>query len=125
MRKWVLWGHHLAEYMEMFGLSQDILKLNVLEFACGPTTINHEMTALGTYIRSCDPWFSSDFDATQYQFMEHFQEQLKRIEKYPERFDFDKYGGINQFIAKREQGLEDFFADYAKGFKEGRTLLTG
>lgn len=120
MRKWVLWGHHLAEYMEMFGLTDHLLKLKILEFASGPTTVNKELNQKGTYIRSYDPWFSTDFEGMQSRFLNHFQEQLKRVEKHPERFDFNKYGGIETFLHKRKQGVEEFFLDYPKGLKEER-----
>lgn len=120
MRKRVLWGHHLGEYMDMFGLSPGLNKLKILEFACGPTAINQELTAKDSDIISCDPWFIGDLELMRSRFLKSFQEQLKRIEQYPQRFDFDKYGGMDFFIAKRERGMQTFFNDFEDGFSCGR-----
>ena len=120
MRKWVLWGHHLNEYMDMFGLTSDLTRLKLLEFGCGPTAINQELTAKGGDVISCDPWFEANQEHMQQRFLKHFNQQLTRVEQYPERFDFNKYGGMNFFIEKRQQGMQTFFKDFANGYTSGR-----
>ncbi len=122
MRKWVLWGHHLTEYVDMFDLGADIVDKKVLEFASGPTAVNKELTAKSGHIKSCDPWFSADFKKMQHQFSVHLDQQLERMQTYPERFNFDKYGGCETFIAKRQQGISEFLNDYLKGYEQGRYL---
>ena len=122
MRKWVLWGHHLTEYVDMFDLGADIVDKKVLEFASGPTAVNKELTAKSGRIQSCDPWFSADFKKMQHQFSVHLDQQLERMQTFPERFNFDKYGGCETFIAKRQQGISEFLNDYLKGYAQGRYL---
>jgi hypothetical protein len=127
MRKWVLWGHHLTEYREMFGLPQDLSNLKILEFASGPTAVNHELTIQKVDIVSCDPWFEINQEEMHNKFQKHFNEQVMRVMQHPERFDFDKYGGMEFFIAKRQEGMQAFFQDFVDGFAHGRyrTLQEG
>ncbi len=60
MRKLVLWGHHLDEYREMFDLGVEDLATNLLEYGCGPSAVNSELTKQGKKIISCDPLFTLD-----------------------------------------------------------------
>lgn len=123
MRKWVLWGHHLNEFKEMFALEPSFSDLKILEFACGPTTLNQELKSLNSVVTTMDPWFSSDFLEMQKKFKAHLQFQLTRIEQEPNYFDFERYGGKQSFIEKRVQGMQAFFDDYEKGLAEGRYML--
>jgi hypothetical protein len=123
MRKWVLWGHHLAEFKEMFAFDDEIKKLKVLEFGCGPTTFNQEMHAMKAQAKTIDPWFISDPALMEARFVEHLQYQLNRIEEEPKYFDFERYGGKVKFIEKRRQGMQAFFHDYAQGLNQGRYFL--
>lgn len=120
MRKLVLWGHHFSEYVDMFDLEKDMTGKKILEFACGPTAVNDELSSKGHFIQSCDPWFSQDIAAMQQRFTQHLQQQIQHMETHPERFNFDKYGGMDTFIAKRQQGFQQFFKDYLNGYRQGR-----
>jgi hypothetical protein len=120
MRKRVLWGHHLAEYRDMFALPKDLSDLKLLEFGSGPTAINAELSAKGLDIVSCDPWFDMDMRHMQQQFQLLFREQVSRVSAHPSQFDFEKYGGIEVFLAKRQEGMQTFFKDFPQGFAEGR-----
>ena len=120
MRKLVLWGHHFSEYVDMFDLEEDLTGKKILEFACGPTAVNYELSSKGHFIQSCDPWFSDDVDAMHQRFNQQLQQQIQRMKEHPERFNFDKYGGIDTFITKREHGFDQFFQDYMTGVHQGR-----
>src|SRR5271155_4002556 len=51
------WGRSLAEYVEMFALSDAELRLRILGCADGPASFNSEMTARGAFVVSCDPLY--------------------------------------------------------------------
>ncbi|HBB52397.1 MAG TPA: hypothetical protein DCZ80_00665 [Legionellales bacterium] len=120
MRKWVLWGHHYFEYQDMFDLPKQPKEKRVLEFACGVTAVNQELTQNNFQVVSCDPGFEADEKKTHQRFLENFDLQIKNIHEHPHRFDLNKYGGLEQLIQKRQEGMQTFFKDYQKGCKEGR-----
>ncbi|WP_225225324.1 hypothetical protein [Komarekiella delphini-convector] len=49
------WGRSMQEYIKMFDLTSDELKLNILDCAGGPASFNAEMTCQGYKVISCDP----------------------------------------------------------------------
>ncbi|MBA3924612.1 MAG: hypothetical protein H0X31_24090 [Nostocaceae cyanobacterium] len=51
----VPWGRLMAEYVNMFDLTPEELKLNILDYAGGPASFNAEMTRQGNKVISCDP----------------------------------------------------------------------
>jgi hypothetical protein len=123
MRKWVLWGHRFSEYQDMFNCQMSWENKKVLEFACGPTTVNAELTAKGAHIISTDPFFFEDLAQTQQRFEDDFVKQMQHMQKYPNRFNFEQYGGMETFFNYRRQGFETFFLDYQAGLQSGRYQL--
>ena len=57
MRRLALWGQHLDEYRDMFGLSDSDLKLRFLEYNSGASAFNSELSKKSLNCVSCDPWF--------------------------------------------------------------------
>ena len=49
------WGRSLEEYVRMFNLTPEDLKLAILDCAGGPASFNAEMTGQGYNVISCDP----------------------------------------------------------------------
>lgn len=117
MRKSVLWGHRYAEYRDMFDLPTDLGALKLLEFACGPTLVNQELSAKDHFVRSADPWFEPDLSQTKQLFTDKFEQQKNKMLEYPTRYDADKYGGIEALFARRNQGFQDFFEDYQQAYQ--------
>jgi len=56
------WGRSLDEYVRMFDLQPDELRLTLLDCAGGPASFNAEMTRQGYNVMSCDPIYQ--FSAT-------------------------------------------------------------
>ncbi len=63
-----------------------------MEFACGPTSVNQELSQANNQVTSVDPWFDEDKQKMQVRFAENFESQIKNIHAHPERFDLKKYG---------------------------------
>lgn len=120
MRKWVLWGHQFSDYQQMFDLTSDISSQRILEFACGPTMVNRELTTKGVNIHSCDPWFEANVDEMREKFESHFQHQIHRMQTHPDAFNLKKLGGLDTFVQQRQQGFNHFFEDYPQGFQQHR-----
>lgn len=117
MRKSVLWGHRYSEYRDMFDLPADLGALKLLEFACGPTLVNQELSLQNCFVRSADPWFEPDLSHTQQLFTEKFEQQKNKMLEYPSRYDTDKYGGVEALFARRTEGFQGFFEDYQQAYQ--------
>ena len=121
MRKRVLWGHHIAEYQEMFDLSEKNFKSNLLEYGCGPSAVNAELHAKQQHkMKSIDPLFAFPKSELHAAVMESFDERVAQVLKDPEQFNVDAYGGMDAFLASRREGMDLFFDDYQTGLAEGR-----
>lgn len=120
MRKWVLWGHHFGEYQDMFDLPKISEHQKIIEFACGPTSVNQELSQKSNQVVSVDPWFELDLQKMRKRFVENFDFQIDNIKTHPERFDLKKYGGIDQLIEQRQKGMRTFFDDFEAGWQQGR-----
>ncbi|MBA2652143.1 MAG: hypothetical protein H0U73_07755 [Tatlockia sp.] len=122
MRKLVLWGYHVDEYLEMFDLTAKDMATNLLEYGCGPTAVNAELTKQGQHIVSCDPLFNLDKDTLFSKASLIFADMVAKIEKDKEKFDFSRYGSLKLLRDERQEGMLKFFSDYDKGKKEERYL---
>jgi hypothetical protein len=120
MRKLVLWGHDVAEYQAMFALDETVFQAPILEFGCGPSAVNAELSVLGHEVTSVDPLFALPDEALKAHVLALFSARADEVRANPFQFDVCHYGGIEAFIAHRERGLQTFFADFPKGFVQGR-----
>lgn len=122
MRKLVLWGHHLDEYREMFALTDADLNTRLLEYGCGPSAVNAELTAIHKQIDSCDPLFVLDKATLSTKVSLVFDDMLLGIRTVQDKFDLSRYGSLSALVDYRRQGLAEFFADYEIGKAQKRYL---
>lgn len=122
MRKLVLWGHSVDEYREMFDLSQDEMNSSILEYGCGPSAVNYQQAQNDHQVVSCDPLFVLDKDTLASKAVMIFADMAEQVKKEQARFDFSRSGSYENLIAERQQGMKQFFADYASGKAQGRYI---
>ncbi|GGI79284.1 class I SAM-dependent methyltransferase [Legionella impletisoli] len=122
MRELVLWGHHVEEYKEMFDLSWSDFDKRILEYGCGPSAINTELNESTDHVVSCDPLFNLDKSTLSTKVSLIFEDMTLHVKQDQDKFDFSRYNGLEQLIAKRRQGIQEFFADYEQGRVEGRYM---
>lgn len=122
MNKLVLWGHHVDEYMEMFDLNEADLQGSLLEFGCGPSAFNAELSGKALQRVSCDPLFSLDNATLNAKVSLVFADMVEQVLKDEKKFDFSAYGNLAGLVKKRSAGLKTFFADFSQGLAEKRYL---
>ncbi|WP_298623479.1 hypothetical protein [uncultured Legionella sp.] len=122
MRKLVLWGHGIGEYREMFDLSEEDIHSKILEYGCGPSAVNVQLSKGNTPVVSCDPLFVLDRDTLYSKSVMIFTQMAEEILAEQEHFDFSQSGGFDNLVANRKQGFEAFFSDYTQGKAEGRYI---
>lgn len=120
MNKLVVWGHHMDEYREMFDLSEDDLKGKLLEFGCGPTAFNVDVQNHAKLCISCDPLFNLDSATLRSKVALIVADMAEKVAAEQDKFDFSRDGSLNALLQRRSLGVEEFFADYKLGKKEGR-----
>ncbi|MCX7117481.1 MAG: hypothetical protein NTW94_06210 [Legionellales bacterium] len=122
MRKLVLWGHPVEEYLEMFDLPSTALSTRWLEYGCGPSAVNAMQHARGQRVVSCDPLFQLDKLKLQLVVDEAFDHMVQQVRLVQHVFDFSRYGSLDALIQSRREGLSVFFKDYEQGVAEKRYL---
>lgn len=122
MRKLVLWGQGVDEYREMFGLTPDEMRSRILEYGCGPSALNYQQTLESSQVVSCDPLFVLDKDTLASKSKMIFAEMADEVKKQQNQFDFTRSGTLENLLADRQKGMNQFFADYEKGKEDGRYL---
>lgn len=120
MRKLVLWGHSVDEYREMFDLSNEDMNSRILEYGCGPSAVNAQQAHEAHEAVSCDPLFVLDKDTLFSKAVMIFAQMADEVRQEQEQFDFSNVGGLDKLIEQRQQGMKQFFADYAQGKADGR-----
>jgi len=122
MRELVLWGHHIDEYREMFGLSEADVHTRILEYGCGPSAVNVELHEGADHMVSCDPLFTLDKATLSTKVSLIFEDMLSNVRQHQEKFDFSRDGGLDALADRRRKGIAAFFDDYERGLAEKRYL---
>jgi SAM-dependent methyltransferase len=122
MRTLALWGHTRDEYREMFDLTPGDFNTRLLEYGCGPSAINAELHSDTRSVVSCDPLFALDKSTLVSKTALVFEDAIERMKKEHDKFDFTRYGSLEALVNKRQQGMQEFFADYERGHSEKRYL---
>lgn len=122
MRETILWGQHIDEYQQMFGLADSDINARLLEYGCGATAVNAQLHARGRTVISCDPLFSLDQERLDQSVQSTFDEAVQHLNIAHDQYDFSYYGNFTSLIAKRREGISTCLADYEVGRMEKRYL---
>lgn len=123
LKKFILWGHRLSDYKEMFNLSDEALKeKHIVEFGAGATSFNVEMAKLGYKVISIDPMYEYPLDQIKNIVSEVFDGTVREIKQSPKKYNLKSKDELVALVSKREEGMQLFFDDFDKGRKQGRYL---
>ena len=104
----------------MFDLSEHDLELPILEYGCGPSAINALLHDTNPLVVSMDPLFTSPKVPLVEKVMFMFNKRAQQLRENKTLLDVSAYGGLEDFIAYRRQGVELFFKDFEQGLVEQR-----
>lgn len=123
LKKFILWGHRLTDYQEMFNLSDEALKeKHIVEFGAGATSFNTEMAKLGHKVISIDPMYEHPLAEIKKMVLEVFDETVCKIKQHPEKYNLKGADELAVLLSKRKEGMQLFFDDFETGRKQGRYL---
>jgi hypothetical protein len=123
LKKFVLWGHHLKDYQDMFNLSDEMLDTKrVIEYGAGVTSFNAEMNEKGHSVLSVDPIYDLTLDEIKTMVEEVFDTTVAKIKANKDKYNWKSYGDITTLLAERKQGIQTFYDDFEAGKADGRYI---
>jgi len=118
----VPWGRTFDEYVSMFALSTEELKLDILGVSDGPASFNAEATAQGVNVLSIDPLYSYSASQIQEQFLKTKSKIIEQIESNQSEFSWSTFSSIDKHVQAREQAMEMFIEDFSSEHSKPRYL---
>lgn len=121
----VPWGRSKAEYVAMFGLTNDDLSGRVLDCAGGPSSFNAEATREGLSVVSCDPIYRFSAEDISKCVEETQADVMRNVRENAGAFVWTYTGSPEQHAETRMATMHRFLEDFPDGFEEGRYVGGG
>ena len=119
----VPWGRSLEEYIRMFNLTADDLRLKILDCAGGPASFNVEMTRQGYSVISCDPIYQFSVDEIAQRIQETYQTIIDGAKATREYFVWQDIQSPEHLGEIRMAAMQQFLEDLPLGIQQGRYIL--
>lgn len=116
----VPWGRSLAEYIQMFDLSETDLQSNILDCGGGPASFNAELTQQGHSVISCDPIYQFSVAEIQQRIDETYDVVLSKVEATRDNFIWKTFRSPKEMGQSRMNSMQNFLQDFPIGFQQGR-----
>ena len=116
----LLWGNSLADYVQMFDLSQQDLALPLLEIGFGPSSFNTELTAKGYQVVSLHELFKLPIDEISALVEAGFNQLNENVSKEPNQLVWKNFSSSTEFITSRQRAKTLFLNDLAQGLMARR-----
>ncbi|MBN1215532.1 MAG: SAM-dependent methyltransferase [Candidatus Lokiarchaeota archaeon] len=118
----VPWGRSMEEYIWMFNLTPENLKLKILGCGDGPASFNYEMTKLGYQVTSIDPLYQFTAKQIQERIKETYDNVIGQTYQNQEKFIWERISSVEALGELRMSSMKKFLSDFKKGKKEGRYI---
>ena len=123
----VHWGRDLAEYRQMFALTDDDLKKRILGCSDGPACFNAEMTALGHHVVSFDPLYAMPLERIETRIREgaDFGRAISHA-RHDDLFRWgsEGYATVDGVIDRHAAAMKRFLDDFRQA-GEGERYVAG
>jgi len=116
----VPWGRSLAEYIQMFDLTENGLQSQVLDCGGGPASFNAELTQRGISVISCDPVYQFSAEEIAQRIAETRPQILKGVQENLEHYVWGTISSPDHLVEVRLAAMEQFLADFPKGLQDRR-----
>jgi hypothetical protein len=116
----VPWGRSMSEYVRMFDLTPDELKLAILDCGGGPASFNAEMTCHGYRVVSCDPIYQFTKSEIQQRIEDTYQKVIDGTRASWDRFVWQDIQSPEQLGQVRMAAMRQFLEDFPLGIQQGR-----
>lgn len=116
------WGRSMQEYIRMFDLQPDELKLAILDCAGGPASFNAEMMGQGYKVVSCDPVYQFTADEIAQRVRDTYQVVMDGVEANYDRFVWRDIQSPAHLGEIRLVAMTKFIEDFPLGIGQGRYI---
>lgn len=106
------WGRSLAEYREMFDLSEDDKHKKILGCGDGPASFNAELSFMGGDVISADPIYQFSADEIHQRVLAVFKTVMDQVEVNKDQFNWEAIPSLDRLGEIRLAAMESFIADY-------------
>jgi SAM-dependent methyltransferase len=122
LEKVVPWGRSSEEYIRMFDLTPDDLKVRILDCAGGPASFNAEMTRQGYQVLSCDPIYQFSAEQIAQRIQETYQTVINTAKATREYFIWQDIESPEKLGQIRMSAMQQFLEDFPLGIQQGRYI---
>ena len=112
------WVYSMADYCQMFDLTEEDLKLAILDYPAGISSFNAEMNDRGHKVLSGDQHYKMPLDEMKTFSQQVFEVNKRHLKEHGEILRGDQ--NIESILADWQQRQERFLQDYEQGKKEHR-----
>ncbi|HEY9669590.1 MAG TPA: SAM-dependent methyltransferase [Coleofasciculaceae cyanobacterium] len=116
------WGRSLAEYIQMFNLTPNDLKLKILDCAGGPASFNTQMTQQGYQVTSCDPVYQFSADEIAQRIQDTYQTVIEGVKATREDFVWKDIQSPEHLGEIRMTAMQQFLEDFSLGTEQKRYI---
>lgn len=114
------WGRSMQEYVRMFDLTPDELKLAILDCAGGPASFNVEMTRLGYKVISCDPVYQFTAGEISQRIQDTYQVVIDGVRATWNKYVWQDIQSPEQLGKIRMAAMRQFLEDFPLGIQQRR-----
>ncbi|MEQ9232985.1 SAM-dependent methyltransferase [Coleofasciculus sp. E2-BRE-01] len=116
------WGRSLDEYVRMFDLQPDELRLTLLDCAGGPASFNAEMTRQGYNVISCDPIYQFSATDIKRRIQEVYPRVIDGVKANRDNYLWQTIGSPEELGEIRLSAMEEFIDDLSMGIEQERYI---
>jgi SAM-dependent methyltransferase len=109
----VPWGRSLAEYVQMFNLSEADLAGRILDCGGGPASFNAEMNQQGHSVISCDPIYQFSVSEIQQRIDQTYDVVLSKVEATKDNFVWKNFRSPKEMGQSRMESMQLFVQDFS------------
>ncbi len=120
----VPWGRLMAEYVNMFDLTPEDLKLNILDCAGGPASFNAEMTHQGNRVISGDPIYQFTVAEISQRIQDTCEIIIHGCQSNSDRFVWQDIHSPEHLGEIRMMAMRQFLADFPQGLSDLRYIVS-
>ncbi|YAF97023.1 MAG: SAM-dependent methyltransferase [Nodularia sp. CChRGM 3473] len=117
------WGRSMQEYIKMFNLTPEDLKLNILDCAGGPASFNAEMTRQGYKVTSCDPIYQFTADEIYTRIQDTYETVIQGVKANQKCYVWQDIQSPEMMGEIRMAAMRQFLADFPLGINQGRYVI--
>jgi hypothetical protein len=116
----VPWGRSLAEYIQMFDLTEEDFSGQILDCGGGPASFNAELTRQGGRVISCDPVYQFSAVEIAQRITETRPLILKGVQENLDHYVWQTISSPDHLVEVRMAAMQQFLADFPRGLQAGR-----